>query len=163
MKITPAEIEKYLAMLAAFPQTLAAGTAGLSENQLRWSPSKKDWSIVEVLAHLRACTEIWSFSIYAMLTENHPVLPLLDERRWTKAAHYATFTFQNSFQIFVLQRDELLTVLKVLDFDTWARSASIEGRNHTIFSQTRRMALHETEHIAQIQTLLDNLPNADLP
>ena len=157
MKITPAEITKYLALLAEFPRTVAAQTAGLSEAQLRWSPGKKDWSIVEILEHLRACAEIWSFSIYAMLTEDKPVLPLLDERRWTKAAGYATFEFQPAFQIFCLQRRELIAVLKQLDIETWARSANIEGRNHTVFSQARRMALHETEHLDQIQALLDGL------
>ena len=158
MKITPADITKYLALLEEFPRTVATGTAGLSEEQLRWSPSKKDWSIVEVLAHLRACAEIWSFSMYAMLTENNPTLPLLDERRWAKAAQYTTFDFQHAFQVFCLQRQELLTVLKALDFETWGRSANIENRNHTIFSQVRRMALHETEHLDQLQALLDNLP-----
>jgi hypothetical protein len=161
MKITPAAIAKYLALLEEFPRTVAARTAGLSEAQLRWSPGKKDWSIVEVLAHLRACTEIWSFSIYAMLAENKPVFPLLDERRWAKAAHYVIFEFQPAFQIFCLQRQELLAVLQPLDIETWARSANIEGRNHTVFSQSRRMALHETEHLNQIQALLDNLPTPD--
>ncbi|MEO8611947.1 MAG: DinB family protein [Chloroflexota bacterium] len=157
MKITPAEITKYLAMLEAIPLTVASRTAGLSEDQLRWSPGKKDWSIVEVLAHLRACTEIWSFSIYAMLAEDKPVFPLLDERRWAKAARYASFTFQSAFQIFCLQRQELMAVLKPLEIETWARSATIEGRNHTVFSQARRMALHETEHLHQIRDLLDGL------
>jgi hypothetical protein len=158
MKITPAEIEKYLALLDEFPRTVAARTVGLSEAQLRWSPDKKDWSIVEVLAHLRACAEIWSFTMYAMLTENKPVFPLLDECRWAKAARYATFEFQPAFQSFCLQRQELLVVLKTLDLENWARSANIEGRNHTVFSQARRMALHETEHLNQIQALLDGLP-----
>jgi hypothetical protein len=160
MKITPAEIAKYLAMLEEFPRAVVSSTAELAEEQLRWSPSKKDWSIVEVLAHLRACTEIWSLSIYAMLTEDKPILPLLDERRWAKAARYASFEFQPSFQIFCLQRQELLAVLKTLDLETWARSATIEGRNHTVFRQSRRMALHETEHLDQIQALLDGLPKS---
>ena len=161
MKITPAEIAKYLALLEEFPRTVTAWTTRLSEDQLRWSPGKKDWSIVEVVAHLRACAEIWSFSIYAMLTEDKPALPLLDERRWAKAARYATFEFHPSFQIFCLQRGELLVVLKALDFESWVRSANIEGRNHTVFSQSRRMALHETEHLEQIQALLEGLPRID--
>lgn len=158
MKITPAEIEKYLVMLEALPETITAKTEGLSETHLRWSHGKKDWSIVDVLAHLRSCAEIWSFSMYAMLTENNPTLPLLDERRWAKAARYATFEFEHSFQLFCAQRRELLAVLKALEFESWARSANIESRNHTVFSQARRMALHENEHLDQIQALLDSLP-----
>jgi hypothetical protein len=37
---------------------------------------------VEILAHLRACDDLWSHSIYAMLAQDNPALPLLDERRW---------------------------------------------------------------------------------
>ncbi len=96
-----------------------------------------------------------------MFAENQPLLPLLDERRWARAARYATFEFQPAFQIFCVQRQELVAVLKILDFDAWARSANIEDRNHTVFSQARRMALHETEHLKQIQALLDGLQESD--
>jgi hypothetical protein len=90
--------------------------------------------------------EIWSFSIHAMLAEDNPSLPLLDERRWAKAACYATLEFHKSFQAFALQREELLCVLRDLPQDAWSRTAVIEGRTHSVFSQARRMALHEQEH-----------------
>jgi hypothetical protein len=151
IKITPAEIEKYLALLAATPERIAALTAGLDEARLRWSPSKKDWSVVEILAHLRACETVWTFSIYAMLSENNPALPLLDERRWAKAARYADASFADSFQQFSLKRAELLNALRHLPEEAWSRSATIEGRTHTVFSQSRRMALHEQEHAAQLE------------
>jgi hypothetical protein len=159
-KITPAEIEKYLAMLAATPVRIAALTAGLDEARLRWSLSKKDWSVVEILAHLRACEAVWTHSIYAMLTEENPTLPLLDERRWAKAARYADASFADSFQQFSLKRDELLNVLRHLPEETWSRSADIAGRSHTVFSQVRRMALHEAEHEAQLEATAQAARNA---
>jgi hypothetical protein len=159
-KITPAEIEKYLAMLAETPVRIAALTAGLDEARLRGSPSKKDWSVVEILAHLRACEAVWTHSIYAMLTEDNPTLPLLDERRWAKAARYADAAFAASFQQFSLRRDELLHVLRQLPEEAWSRSASIAGRTHTVFSQTRRMALHEGEHVTQFEAAAQAARNA---
>src|SRR5262245_13593108 len=91
---TPKEIAKYCSMLEETPRRIAALTEGLSEERLHWSPGKKDWSVVDILAHIRSCEELWSYSIYAMLAENSPTLALLDERRWAKAAQYATLDFQ---------------------------------------------------------------------
>lgn len=148
------EIQKYGAMLETTPRAIADVTKGLSEARLRWSPSKKDWSAVEVLAHLRSCEELWSYSIYAMLAENQPTLALVDERRWAKAAQYTTGEFQYSFQVYSLRRTELLRVLKDLPDEAWERTAIIEGRTYSVFSQVRRMALHEIEHIEQIKTVI---------
>jgi hypothetical protein len=48
-------------------------------------------------------------------------------------------------------------VLRGLDADVWERTANIEGRNYSVFSQTRCMALHEVEHMRQFQDLVDKL------
>jgi hypothetical protein len=93
----------------------------------------------------------------AMLTEKQPALPLIDERRWAKTLGYAALTFAVSFNAFVVQREDLLRTLRGLDTDAWERTGNIEGRNHSVFSQTRRMALHEIEHFSQFQALVDKL------
>jgi hypothetical protein len=81
-KPTAPEIRVTLALLDETPRRIAACTIGLDERRLRASPGKRAWSAVEVFAHLRACDDLWTHSIYAMLTEHDPALPLLDERRW---------------------------------------------------------------------------------
>jgi len=155
LKPTPKEIELYVAQLAETPKTIQAIVAGLSADDLRWSPSLKDWSVVEILAHLRACADVWTYSIYAMLTEKQPTLPLFDERRWAKTLGYATLAFEMSMNAFTSQREDLLRTLCALDTEQWERTANIEGRNRSVFSQTRRMALHEIEHMQQFQDVMD--------
>lgn len=157
LKATPGEIERYLSQLAETPVIIRNLVAGLSADDLKWSPNPKDWSVIEVLAHLRACADAWSYSIYAMLTENQPVMPLIDERRWAKTLDYATLSFEVSMNAFTVQREDLLRVLQALSTEQWERTCQIEGRNHSVFSQTRRMALHEVEHYQQFQALVDQL------
>jgi hypothetical protein len=149
LQATPAALEKVLASLAETPPRLAALSAGQADGTLAQPPGAKAWSPLEVLAHLRGCADLWTYSIYAMLAESEPALPLLDERRWARAAGYARLPFSASLQTFSLARAELLAVLRGLPFEAWERSASIEGRRHTVFTQTRRMALHEQEHWRQ--------------
>jgi uncharacterized damage-inducible protein DinB len=114
---TPPEIQEHHALLEDTPRRIAACTSGLDEARLHSSPGERAWSAVEILAHIRACSDLWTHSIYAMLAEDYPALPLLDERRWAKVTRYATLGFHPSFQAFALAREELLRVLRELPWN----------------------------------------------
>jgi hypothetical protein len=88
-KVTPSEIQKHLFLLEETPRRIVACTAGLTEAQLRRPPGKGEWSAVTILAHLRACDDVWSYSIYAMLVQDNPLLPALHPRQWVRVTPYA--------------------------------------------------------------------------
>ena len=154
MKATPSEIEKYLRILSETPQQIAQAAKGLEEARLQFKSDRKSWSANDILAHLRSCADLWTHSIYTMLAENNPVFSDINERKWAKVTRYDELLFAESFQAFSLQRMNLLRVLKALQFESWERSAIIFERKHTVFTQTRRMAKHEQEHVQQIEDLL---------
>src|SRR5689334_15788386 len=133
MKATPAQIEKILALLAETPRRIAACTDGLSGPPLQPAPDAKAWSAADILAHLRACADLWTYSIYAILAEENPTLPDIDERKWAKVTGYASRPFADSFQVFCLQRETLLGVLRSLPPQGWERPARIFERSHTVF------------------------------
>ena len=154
LNATKAEIDEYLRLLDATPRRIGACTEEASEAQLAQSPDRQGWSAAQVLGHLRACAELWSFSIYAMLAQGNPTLMLADERKWAKTRGFDRFGFRKSFLAFALGREELMGVLRELPLEAWERTAVIENRSHSVFSQVRRMALHEAEHCDQIELLL---------
>lgn len=154
MKATLSEIEKYLQILSETPQQIAQVAKGLDEERIRSRSDSKSWSANDILAHLRSCADLWTHSIYAMLAENEPVFSDINERKWAKVTRYAESPFVESLQVFSLQRENLLRVLKALPLVAWERSAIIFERKHTVFTQTRRMAKHEEEHVEQIASLL---------
>lgn len=51
-------IEQVLTLLAEGPPRIAALTDGLSPAQLRTTPSPDEWSLNDVLAHLRSCSDM---------------------------------------------------------------------------------------------------------
>jgi len=51
-------------------------------------------------------------------------------------------------------------VLKRLSVEDWSRAAIIKGREHTVFTQVRRMAMHENVHCEQIESLLQSVLHA---
>jgi hypothetical protein len=154
MKATLAEIEKYVQILSETPLRISQAAKGLDKTRLQFKADKKSRSANDILAHLRSCADLWTHSIYAMLAENEPLFSDINERKWAKVTRYAELPFAESFQMFSLQRENLLHVLKALPFEAWERSAIIFDRKHTVFTQTRRMAKHEQEHCEQIASLL---------
>lgn len=50
--------------------------------------SAGEWLIVAILAHLRACDDVWSCSIYAMLVQDNPLLAAIHPRQWVKVTPY---------------------------------------------------------------------------
>jgi hypothetical protein len=155
VKFTSIEIQKYLMLLEETPSRIGACTADLDELLLQKRPDKGKWSAADILAHLRACDEIWSHSIYAMLIEENPTLPILAPRKWTKVDHYEKRPFHSSLQTFTLRREELLAILRPLPEEKWKRTAVIGQNTHSIFSQVRRIALHEHGHCEQMETVLE--------
>ena len=154
MKATQSEVKKYLTNLSETPQRIARAVEDFDQARLRLREDAKSWSVNDILAHLRSCADLWAHSIYAMLAEKEPVLSDINERKLAKITRYAERPFFESFQVFSLHRDNLINVLRNLPFESWERSAIIFECKHTVFTQTRRMAKHENEHILQNETVL---------
>lgn len=154
MKATATEIEKYLGVVSETPARIAEIVKGIDEASLQFKDGDRAWSASDILAHLRSCADLWIHTIYAMLAEKQPVFSDINERKWAKLLRYADLPFQESLSAFSLQRETLLRVLTPLHFEAWERSAIILERRQTVFTQIRRMAKHETEHIEQITSVL---------
>ncbi len=154
MKAIPAEIQKYLKLLEETPRRIESVTKGVEESRLQSRLAKGEWSTNDILAHLRSCADVWGDSIEMMLAKDHPTVPYRHPRQWIKKTDYPELPFHESFQAFKSQRKRLLMALKNLSFEDLSRAAMIKGREHTVFTQARRMATHENKHCGQIEELL---------
>lgn len=156
---TPAsEIEHFLRLLGETPQGLVEAAAGLDEAQLSVPPASEAWSGLTILAHLRSCAEVWSASIYRMLAEDQPRINEIHPRQQWKKVDYTQAGYLGECARFAEQRQALLEKLTPLPPEAWLRGALIKGRQHTVFSHARRMALHEHGHLEQIRELVHNKP-----
>ncbi len=156
-------IAEYLRLIEETPGRVPASTSWLDDALLAQAPGGRGWSAAQVLAHIRGCDEVWSYSIYAMLVEKEPVLAAVDARRWAEVAGYETMGFHEALQTFALKRAELVRVLRGLPQEAWGRTANIGGRAHSVFSQLRRMGKHEVEHCGQIEELTKWPGSSDEP
>ena len=155
-------IEQVLTMLAATPPRLAALTADRRPAQLQARPNPEEWSANEVLAHLRACADMWGNCIVAMIAQDRPTLRAINPRTWISKTDYLEQEFQPSLQAFATQRTDLLAVLEPLPREGWARTATVTGAGkvleRTVLFYAQWLALHERPHIKQIERIVNLLP-----
>lgn len=156
----PLPIEQILTMLAEAPPRLAALTAGLTPEQLRVAPAPGEWSANEVLAHLRACADVWG-DCMIRIVQGAPRLRAVNPRAWIKQTDYLDQEFRPSLQTFTTQRAELLATLGSLAPEAWARAATITGAGkplvRTVHSYAQWMATHERPHVKQIGRIADTI------
>ena len=155
---TPRTTEQILTMLAATPVHLAGLAEGLPPAQLRAPPEPGAWSARDVLAHLRACADMWGKSIVEILGEDRPTIKAVNPTTWIKKTDYLEQDFQPSLQAFTTQRAELLAVLEPLSPEGWSRAATVTGagkpRERTVYTYAQWLANHERSHIKQIERMV---------
>src|SRR5215831_3973330 len=158
MKVSPAETESVIRLLAATPRRIASLGRGVEIGNLHFRPHADSWSANDILAHLRACADVWGKSIVEMITRDHPKLRYISPRSWIRKTDYLELEFPGSLKAFTDQRRELLRALKGLAIKDWSRSATFtattRGREQTVYSYACRIAEHETSHCHQVETVL---------
>jgi hypothetical protein len=151
-------IEQILTLLAEAPPRLAALTADLEPAQLKSRPEHEEWSANEVLAHMRACADMWGGSIATIIAEDHPTIRAINPRTWIKQTDYRDLDFQPSLRAFANQRAELMAVLEPLPREGWSRSATVTGAGavleRTVLTYADGLARHEGPHVKQIECIV---------
>ncbi len=147
-------VEDTLDLLAEAPRRIAEVTEGLSAEQLRRRPTQGEWSINDILAHLRSCGDVWGNGIAVILAGDQPTFRAIDPRNWITRTDYPDLEFRPSFEAFAARRAELLVTLQALSPDDWERSGTVTGAGkplrRTVRSFAERLVLHERSHIKQI-------------
>jgi hypothetical protein len=160
---TPRTIEQILSMLAAAPAHIAGLVKDAPPALLLVPPEPAAWSARDVLAHMRACSDMWGKCITLILSEDRPTFKAVNPRTWIKQMDYREQEFQPSLRAFTLQRAELLEMLKPLAYEAWSRAATVTGagkpRERTVTTYVERLANHEKPHLRQIERIVNAIHN----
>ncbi|MFN8473250.1 MAG: DinB family protein [Anaerolineae bacterium] len=153
--------DRILTMLAATPPRIAELTDGLAESQLHTAPGPDEWSANEVLAHLRACADVWGDSMIKIINEDKPTIRAVNPRTWIGQTDYLEQEFAASLHAFAAQRAELLAVLERLTPEDWLRTATVTGAGkplvRSVVFYARWMASHERPHAKQIMRIVSTV------
>jgi hypothetical protein len=154
---TPMTIAQILSQLEATPDRIATATAGMTPAQLRRTEARGEWSVRDVLAHLRSCADARGEFIRAILADDRPTLRAIDPRTWIEQTDYRELEFGPSFHSFMRQRARLLAYLRSLPTKTWSRTAIVTGggpaRERTVQFYAQWLARHERPHVKQVERI----------
>ena len=151
---TELTIDQVLSQLMEQPKAIARLTAGLPRVRLHRSPGPGEWSINDVLAHLRSCGDMWGKYMATIIAEDRPTIRAVNPTTWIKSTNYPDLEFAPSLRAFTKQRAELLALLGPLPKTAWSRSATVTGggkpRERTVLDYARWLANHERSHVKHI-------------
>lgn len=154
----PLTIDQALTRLEEQPEAIAALTADLPQARLHRPPSRDEWSVDDVLAHLRSCADMWGRYIEMIVAEDRPTIRAMNPTTWIKSTNYPELEFAPSFRAFRKQRAELLAFLRPLPKAAWSRSATVTGagrpRERTVMEYVRWLANHERTHVKHIARIV---------
>ncbi len=138
--------------LRSTPETLKGLLSQVTLEQARSAKGgDENWSVVEVICHLRDAEEISLQRIKTIRDQDHPRIARYDqlvlarERNYREADPYAALEAFTSF------REQHAAVLSALSPEEWERSGEFEAFGEmTISAHTIHKLYHDTIHCAQI-------------
>jgi len=158
MGIKLLEPEEIVRLLREGPDRINVAAEGLSNGELGQRPVPEAWSPNEILAHLRACQDVWGdIRVMRMLSEVHPTVRAINPRTWLEETTYRDLPFRTSLAAFAEQRQRFLATISQLSPDQWLRDGTFTGggkaRKYTVHTEADALARHERSHVRQIERL----------
>ena len=146
--------DEILALLAGAPAEIAAETRGLAPGESAAAPGLGQWSLVQVLAHLRSCADVWGGAMAAIAEGERGPLRAVNPLTWVERTNYRTLPFDVSLQAYTEQRHALLPLLSRLPPVEWERTVVVTGAGRplqrSVLSYGRWLAGHERSHRRQV-------------
>ncbi|HEY7701321.1 MAG TPA: DinB family protein [Candidatus Limnocylindrales bacterium] len=152
-------VDEIMAILRTTIPRLTESTKGLTRTQLHTAPAEGEWSINDVLAHLRACGDVLGGAMQRILDEDGPGWTAMSPRTWQRKSGYHDWEFEPAFAAFADQRRLLLARLDVVSPADWQRTATVKVPP-TVYERTVRyygdwLAGHERIHVTHMGRLAE--------
>lgn len=156
-EVTESNIAQIIDLLSDTLRKLENLWSRFSDEQFVKPLGAGERSLTENLAHLLHCEALSSEFIYlALLKDEVTFNDIHPEREYGKLLRYDLFSFKSLLDYFIFRRTVLLRVLSSLKVEQWSRSISEKEkkRKESVYWRARSIALHELEHMDDIENKL---------
>ena len=136
----------------AAPETLQYLLRGVSDGQARVARGgDENWSVIEILCHLRDAEERGLERMRAMRDTEEPGLAGYDQAQWAIERNYSAAHLAEALAEFLRFRALHVAELAALPIEDWQRTGQhAEMGTITITDQTLHLVCHDAIHLAQI-------------
>ena len=138
--------------LKAMPNNVEAEVEGLSDAALRYRPREGEWSIKEIVGHLRDGAEVWHGRLYQVWAQNDPQFVSYDQDAYVRDRGYQDANVATVLAEMRRFRGETVDLLAhAVD---WTRLGQWPGVGRRSLKQLAEALLDaEKDHLGQIRAL----------
>ena len=138
--------------LKATPAILTSLLAGIGQQQARAARGgDENWSVVEVVCHLRDAEEISLQRMQAMRDQENPQILGYDQEALARERNYRDQELRSALAGFIAFRTKYVSALSALMPEEWERPGQHnEIGRITILAHTIHHACHDAIHCAQV-------------
>jgi hypothetical protein len=137
------------------PEYLANMVRDLTPEQVRKQPAPGEWSILEVICHLRDIEDVAANRFRAIRDQDDAVVAGADADALAREGNYIAADLQQALAAFTEKRAAHVAELHALQPEQWQRMGRhVKNGPISILNNTLHSAWHDTNHLAQIVRLL---------
>jgi hypothetical protein len=138
--------------LKALPVILEAETGGLSDTVLRYRPVEGEYSIKEIIGHLRELAEVWYMRLYATWSLTDPRWPAFDGKASVQQHNYQDADVSQLIATIREWRNKTADLLShAVDWTRLGQHPELGRRSLKQWAEF--CTAHDEEHIASIRRL----------
>ncbi|MBI2886809.1 MAG: DinB family protein [Chloroflexi bacterium] len=148
------DTQRMIPILGGMPSKVYGLVAQLTEAQLAWRPAENEWSIKEVLCHLRDAAEVYGLRLRRIAMEENPFLPAFDQDAYARDRDYQAEIAPAALMTYAQHRQATCDLLRALPQEGWSRAGVHEEAGQmTLREMAERVVNHELEHLEQLRRL----------
>jgi len=148
------KVDHFAGQMGHNAKSIAQLVQGISDEQARWKPNQKTWSILEVVNHLHdEEREDFRIRVDIMLNRPDEPLPKFDPEAWPAERRYNERDLEESLGNFLREREESirwLHSLKSPDWDAIYESSRLKMSAGDMFAA---WVAHDLLHLRQLVRL----------
>ena len=162
----PENQNKILDLFRQGPIILESAIAGLSDNELDYSPSNGGWNIRQIVHHIVDGDDLWKTGIKIALGGEQAEFTLkwylaLPQIEWAKRWSYEKRSIDKSLDLFRANRDHIIQLLKYVP-DAWTKCVKYLEPNGEIEIVPVGVVIqiqadHVVHHVDRIQAIRNEI------
>ena len=134
------------------PALMVDLTDTMSADAMRSSPAVGEWSVADIIGHIRAADAIWRTRVLLALVHDGISAPDVDERALQSVLESSGLGLAIQVTSFALGRSELVGILRALSDDEWTRTCRhATAGAMSVFDACAALEAHELEHLEQLR------------
>jgi len=138
----------------AFPSTLRAAVAELSDEDLRRPERPGKWSVLQVVQHVADTELAYAYRMRMILAHDTPRIQAYDQDRWVERLRYNEVALDDALAEFEALRASNLRLLRRLSDGAWDRTGLHAERGlESIRRIAQMLAGHDLAHLHQIKRI----------